>query len=135
MGNSELTLWGDSAAVADSSSMEAGNWSSTLVDSPSSSTLKEYCDRVASVDWLGIDETVEVEARESSQRAQLSVIVVPGTAVDVTEGIVFSCMRRGEVMDDSKLEVSALFSLYKVELVGSEGLRYGPGSWHIRGRE
>jgi hypothetical protein len=90
--------------------MEVGNWSSTLVDSPLSSTLKEYCDRVASVDWLGTDETVEVEARESSQRAQLSVIVVPETAVDATEAVVLSCMRRGEVTDDSKLEVSALFS-------------------------
>jgi hypothetical protein len=135
MGNSELTLWGDSAAVVDSSAMEVGNWSSTLVGSPPSSTLKEYCDRVVSVDWLGTDETVEVEARESSRRAQLSVIVVPETAVDATEAVVLSCMRRGEVTDDSKLEVSALFSWYKVELVDSKGSRDGPGSWHIRGRE
>jgi hypothetical protein len=95
MGNSELALWGDSAAVVDSSAMEVGNWSSTLVGSPPSSTLKEYCDRLVPVDWLGTDETVEAEAMESSRRAQLSVSVGPETVVDVAEIVVLFCIRGG----------------------------------------
>jgi hypothetical protein len=63
---------------------------------------------------------VEVEARESSQRAQFSEVVVPEATCDATEAVVFSCMRGGDIAKDAEFEISTTLSGYKVEVVVCE---------------